>query len=92
MSDTKRRAQIAIEAETFDPIEIFERDRWRCGVCRGRVNPKRAHPHPLSPSLDHVVPVAEGGQHTRANARLTHLRCNLSRGARGGGEQLALIG
>ena len=80
------------EIEDFTPVEIFERDRWRCGICRKPVKKDLAHPHPGAASIDHIVPVVEGGGHTRANVRLTHLRCNLSRGPRGGGEQLVLIG
>lgn len=82
----------AVESEVFPRAEIFERDGWRCGICRKRINPKLSHPHPLSASLDHVVPVVEGGGHTRANCRASHLRCNLRRRHFGGGEQLALIG
>lgn len=48
-------------------------------------------PDPKSPSIDHVVPLAEGGTHDPANLRLTHLGCNARRQARGGNEQLALV-
>lgn len=74
--------------------EIAERDRWRCGICRRRVNPRWKWPNPKSPSLDHVIPLAdvENTEHSRRNVRLAHLGCNIARGNRGGGEQLALIG
>jgi 5-methylcytosine-specific restriction endonuclease McrA len=72
---------------------IAERDRWRCHLCRKAVSRKlRGTSRPLSPSLDHVVPLSKGGAHDPANVRLAHLRCNLSKGNRGGGEQLSLIG
>lgn len=80
------------EVEDFTPAEIYERDRWRCGICRGRVGKSLKWPHPRSASIDHIIPVIEGGGHVRANVRLAHLVCNTSRGARGGGEQLMLIG
>lgn len=32
------------------------------------------------PSLDHVVPIAHGGEHSRANAQLTHRGCNADKG------------
>jgi len=72
--------------------DIAERDGWRCGVCRRRVNPRFAWPHPKSPSLDHIIPLSEGGKHDPANVRLAHLGCNIVRGNRGGGEQLLLVG
>lgn len=93
MADHRRRVRLAAgEVEKFEPTEIYERDRWRCGICKRRVNPKFGPSHPLSASIDHIIPVVEGGHHVRANVRLAHLRCNVSRGARGGGEQLLLIG
>jgi endogenous inhibitor of DNA gyrase (YacG/DUF329 family) len=71
--------------------EIFKRDNWKCGICRKKVDPDLRYPDPLAPSLDHVVPIAEGGTNEPANLRLTHLRCNCSRKHLGGNEQLALI-
>jgi 5-methylcytosine-specific restriction endonuclease McrA len=71
--------------------EIFKRDKWKCGVCRKKVRPELRYPDPGAPSLDHVIPIAEGGDNEPANLRLTHLRCNLSRRHYGGNEQLALI-
>jgi 5-methylcytosine-specific restriction endonuclease McrA len=49
------------------------------------------YPDLMSQSLDHVVPLAEGGLHTYANTRIAHLTCNITRGRHGGGEQLALV-
>lgn len=70
--------------------EIRKRDENRCGLCGGRVNGK-PWPHPLSASLDHIVPLSEGGAHAAANVQLAHLRCNLRKGVRGCGTQLRLI-
>ena len=83
------------QAATGQPVrrdEIAARDKYRCGVCRKRVNMKLQWPHPMSPSLDHIVPLSLGGPHDPANVRLAHLVCNTARGNRGGGEQLALVG
>jgi hypothetical protein len=70
---------------------IANRDKWRCGICKKRVNRKLAHPDPLCASLDHVIPVSEGGTNDVWNLRLTHLVCNLSRRNVGGNEQLAML-
>lgn len=70
--------------------EIFMRDKWICGICRRKVDPDLRYPDPMAPSLDHVVPVAEGGDHEPANLRLTHLHCNVSRRDKGGNEQLSI--
>lgn len=79
-------------AEEIDRDAIGDRDGWCCGICLKRIDRALPWPDPQSPSLDHVVPLSKGGTHTAANVRITHLRCNVARGNRGGGEQLALIG
>jgi 5-methylcytosine-specific restriction endonuclease McrA len=82
-------------AETWDGVtdaEIMERDRWRCGICRRRIGKSFKWPHPRSASVDHIVPISEGGEDAAANKRAAHLGCNTGRCNRGGGEQLALIG
>lgn len=92
-SDAKRRMLKAkATLETFDPREVFERDRWVCQICKRKVDPSIKWPDPMSPSLDHIVPLSAGGPHSRANCRLAHLSCNSARGNRGGGEQLLLFG
>jgi 5-methylcytosine-specific restriction endonuclease McrA len=92
--DARRRARKsnAPTVEKFTRTEVFERDAWRCGICRRKVDSKLAYPHPLSPSLDHIVPLSKGGEHTKANTRLAHLRCNVIRRDQGAPEQLALVG
>lgn len=89
----KRRAQkkLSPDVRSFDPVDIFERDGWRCGICRKRVNRKLRHPHPMSASLDHIVPLADGGEHTPLNTQCSHLRCNREKWHTGWG-QLLLIG
>jgi hypothetical protein len=62
--------------ENFNCLEIYERDNWMCGLCGKRVNKKLKYPNPLSASLDHIIPLAKGGKHSRANVHLAHLRCN----------------
>lgn len=92
-ADAIRRAHLAtVVVETFDRREIYARDRWVCGICGRKVDWRLAYPHPQSASLDHIVPVSKGGDHTRANTRLAHFGCNSARGNRGDGDQLALIG
>src|SRR5258708_7958378 len=70
--------------ESFTVKEIGQRDDWLCGICQDAehpVDPGQKRPHPLSPSIDHVRPVAAGGTHTRENVRITHWFCNLEKNA-----------
>ena len=79
-----RRARLA-DAATGEPVlftEIAERDGWLCHICGSPVEPGLGHPDPMSASLDHVVPLALGGPHSPENVALSHLACNLSKGAK----------
>lgn len=67
--------------ERFWRKTIYQRDNWTCGICGHPVDPDLEWPNPESASLDHIVPLSQGGEHTRANTRLAHLHCNTSRGA-----------
>lgn len=63
--------------EKFLDIEIFERDGWICQICFTLVDKMLIKPNLKSKSLDHIIPVAKGGTHTRSNVQLAHLECNL---------------
>lgn len=79
----KRRAlKKGASAERIVPAEVFERDGWVCGICKAAVDRDRAYPDPLSPSLDHVVPLSTGGPHAMANVQLAHLGCNVKKGTK----------
>jgi len=68
--------------EKFLDIEIFERDNYICGLCHKAIDPLLRHPHPLSVSLDHIIAIANGGDHTCDNVQASHLVCNQSKGNR----------
>lgn len=72
----------APDSETFPRREVFDRDGWICGICHDPVDPDCPWPEPMSPSLDHVIPVTRGGSHSRANTQCSHLVCNIRKGNR----------
>ena len=63
----------------FTSREIFERDGWICYLCERAVDRTLKHPDPESASLEHVIPLSRGGEHSQANVRLAHLHCNLTK-------------
>lgn len=77
----ERRAREEAAIERFDPWEVYERDHWLCGICGQEVDPEVFHPDAMSASLDHVVPLSRGGDHTRDNSVLAHLVCNIRKSA-----------
>lgn len=79
----KRAKRFGRSWERIVPSEVFERDGWACGICGGAVDKFLAWPHPLSASLDHVLPLSRGGNHTHDNVQCSHLSCNSKKGNRG---------
>lgn len=76
-----RRARKANgRTERFWRKTIYKRDNWICGICDKPVDPDLDWPDPQSASLDHIIPLSHDGEHIRANVRLTHLHCNVTRG------------
>jgi len=74
-------------------LNIFKRDKYRCHICKRLTKPQMAVPHPLAPTIDHLIPLAKGGTHEPANVATACFECNCHiKRELGGGEQLALIG
>lgn len=87
------RARLAgVRYVTVDRGEIFERDGWRCGICRRSVRRDLTYPHPKSATLDHIVPLNLGGDHVPENLQCAHFLCNSRKGDRiDAGAQMLLI-
>lgn len=64
------------EIEPINEKEIYLRDGWICQHCKKRVNKKFKWPHPVSATLDHIIPLSQGGTHTYRNVQLAHFSCN----------------
>jgi 5-methylcytosine-specific restriction endonuclease McrA len=87
----RARKKAAMNTEVILLDYLRKRDKDRCGICGTKIS-NQSYPHPLSASVDHIVPLSQGGTHEPANVQLTHLSCNVRKGVRGGGEQLMLYG
>ncbi|WP_371674455.1 HNH endonuclease [Streptomyces sp. NBC_00289] len=54
-----------------------------CWLCGHNIDPRLDPRHPMSWTLDHLVPLSRGGDLLDpANARPAHRRCNSSKGNR----------
>lgn len=72
-----RRARMRIaQRETFRRREIFERDFYFCMLCGKKTDPTKTVPHFNAPTIDHIIPIAKGGWHTRQNCQTAHFICN----------------
>ena len=48
-----------------------------CGICGKPVDFSLKYPHPLSPTVDHIVPISKGGHPSDINnLQLAHRCCN----------------
>ena len=71
----RRRARKAgAFVERVYRARVFERDSWRCQLCGKRLVRDEVAPHPSSPTLDHIVPLAAGGEHSYQNVQAAHFR------------------
>lgn len=73
----KRRMKPGAPYEHVDRLRVFNEYNWQCGICR--VDSPRhlmGSNDPAAPELDHIVPLAAGGGHTRENVQLACRRCN----------------
>lgn len=75
----RAKQQGATTIERFTAIEIFERDNWTCYLCHEPVSQAPDCYNPKAATIDHVVPLSKGGQHTAANVRCACLTCNSSK-------------
>jgi 5-methylcytosine-specific restriction endonuclease McrA len=78
----------------YTTSEILERDHWCCQLCGKKIPRNKRTPHPLSPEIDHILPISQGGLDEAANVQASHRKCNISKGNRTWptGEQLRLVG
>lgn len=60
--------------------QVLERDGPECWLCQADVDLTVDFPHPNYPSVDHVIPKADGGADDMSNYRLAHFLCNARRG------------
>lgn len=78
-SQKRRASMYKTTIETIKEKIVFLRDGWICQHCKKRVHKRLKYPNPMAASLDHIIPLSEGGTHTYKNVQLTHFICNASK-------------
>lgn len=75
-----RRARMkAAFVSHVSPLAIYKRDGWQCWLCLSPIDPDADPQGDDGPSLDHVIPLANGGTHEPSNVRACHRGCNARR-------------
>ena len=72
---------------TYTRNQIIKRDGLNCYICNTPVDFNATHIQgqpgwETYPHVDHVIPLALGGDDTLENVKLTHAICNINKGAR----------
>lgn len=75
-----KRCLPGVRIESVNRIEVMERSRWTCGIC-GQAIDRALPPHDrMSATIDHVTPLAAGGDHSADNCQAAHRICNALKG------------
>lgn len=82
IANRRRAKKVSGEFEKIDRDLVFERDSYVCKLCRMPLDMNAKFPHPLSPTLDHIIPLNKGGHHLYVNLQAAHFRCNTAKGDR----------
>lgn len=69
---------------------VYERNKKRilaesdvCAICGLPINKRLKFPDPMSPTVDHIIPIAKGGHPSDpANLQAAHLICNQVKGTK----------
>lgn len=72
----RRARERGARVEDFTSTEVYERDNWIGGICSEPIPRDAVWPDLRSPSVDHVVPLSRGGEHSMRNVQASHLSCN----------------
>ena len=54
-----------------------------CSICGLPINLSLPYPHPWSLTIDHVTPIAKGGETREENLQPAHFKCNRRKGEKG---------
>lgn len=73
--NAREARKLANFVEDVHSLVVLERDDGVCGICGKDVDPTDFH-------VDHIVAIANGGEHSYANVQTAHPLCNTVKGAR----------
>ena len=77
----ERTGPYRMQYETNKKIVLASQDI--CAICGKPVDKTIKPPHPLSASIDHIIPIAKGGHPADlSNLQLAHRACNRQKGTK----------
>lgn len=64
-------------------VELAEMHGAKCHICKRKIDMTLPGLHRMGPTVDHLVPVSQGGTNDTLNLALAHRECNTRRSNRG---------
>lgn len=77
----RRAKKFGVSAEKFKILDVFVRDNWTCMICKCATPQElRGSLNDSAPELDHIVAMAQGGEHKMDNCQCICRACNIFKG------------
>lgn len=72
----------SVRREYYDRLDIYERDKGVCCICLELIDLTKPSRHPESFTIQHHIPLSQGGADAPDNLGIAHYSCNSSVGNR----------
>ncbi len=83
--DARQKYRATLSAATVEDVDrrvVFARDGYLCMLCGDPLDMDAEFPDPNYPTIDHILALSVGGDHSYANVQAAHFRCNTAKGNR----------
>lgn len=78
-----RKRRLTGRGGSYKLSDIAARDGYRCHLCNRKVDMGLSGDHKQGPTIDHLIPISQGGDDVESNVALAHRSCNCSRQDKG---------
>lgn len=85
------RLRSATIVDSVSLAELIRRDNGTCQICKKKIRCNANRNSNGGPSVDHIIPLAKGGEHSYRNTQLAHRICNSLKQATATGSQMRLL-
>lgn len=72
-----------VAGDRFSKADIARRDGGRCGLCHRHIDLTLPGTDPMGATIDHIIPISKGGEHSRRNVQIAHRLCNMRKHTNG---------
>lgn len=69
--------------DKIDNLVVFEAFNWNCHICGEKIDKDLRFPNKMAATIDHIIPLSRGGEHTWDNVAPAHAMCNFVKSNRG---------